>query len=192
MATAKDLGGITIVHGAANNLEIEELARFAVDYYNKKHNALLEFVTVISAKKQVVSGILYYITLMVKNGETKIVYETKVWVREWLNSKKVLKFKVVDDSTTEVGTGEIKDVPADTPHIQNLGAFAVDQYNQDNKNANLKFVRVIHAKEQVVEGFLYYLTLEAKDGKSKNLYAAKVWQLDSTELLEFNRVYDAL
>ncbi|XP_014505409.1 multicystatin-like [Vigna radiata var. radiata] len=198
MATANGIaGGITNVPGAPNNVEIEHLARFAVDYYNKNENAVLEFVTVISAKKQVVSGVLYYITLMAKDGETKNVYETKVWVREWLKSKKeVLDFKLVDDSIREVIEGGVNDVPADTPHIQNLGRFAVDQYNKD-QNANLEFVRVIHAQEQIVEGFLYYLTLEAKDGESKNVYEAKVWErswINSTLLVEFKLklVNDAL
>ncbi|TKY57106.1 Cysteine proteinase inhibitor 12 [Spatholobus suberectus] len=58
--------GITDVPGAANSVEIEKLARFAVDEYNKKENAALEFVKVISAKKQDVSGVLYYITLEAK------------------------------------------------------------------------------------------------------------------------------
>ncbi|XP_014504953.1 multicystatin-like isoform X2 [Vigna radiata var. radiata] len=195
MATANGIpGGITNVPGAPNNVEIEHLARFAVHDYNHKNNAALVFVTVISAKTQVVSGVLYYITLMVKNGETKIVYETKVWVREWLKSKEVLEFKVVDDSIGEGIDGGVNDVPADTPHIQNLGRFAVDQYNKD-ENANLEFVKVIDAKLQVVEGFLYYLTLEAKNGKSKNVYEAKVWErswINSTQLLEFKSVNDAL
>ncbi|WVY91045.1 hypothetical protein V8G54_036559 [Vigna mungo] len=193
MATAKvTVGGISDV--PANSVEIEDLARFAVDDYNNKQNALLEFVTVISAKQQVVSGVLYYITLEAKDGETKNVYETKVWVREWLNSKEVLEFKLVNTSTREVTGGGVNDVPADTPHIESLGRFAVDQYNK-NENANLEFVRVIDAKEQVVEGFLYYLTLEAKDGESKNVYEAKVWErswINSTQLVEFKPVTDAL
>ncbi|XP_047182096.1 multicystatin-like [Vigna umbellata] len=195
MATAKvTAGGITDVPGAANSVEIEELARFAVDNYNKKQNALLELVTVISAKQQVVSGVLYYITLEAKDGESKKVYETKVWVREWLNSKEVLEFNIVDDSTREVTGGGVSDVPPDTPHIEGLARFAVDQYNK-NENANLEFVRVIDAKKQVVEGFLYYITLEAKDGESKNVYEAKVWErswVNSTELVEFKPVNGAL
>ncbi|XP_047158259.1 cysteine proteinase inhibitor A-like [Vigna umbellata] len=132
MATAKvTAGGITDVPGAANSVEIEELARFAVDDYNKKQNALLELVTVISAKQQIVSGVLYYITLEVKDGESKNVYETKVWVREWLNSKEVLEFNLVDDSTREVTGGGVSDVPPDTPHIESLARFAVDQYKKN-------------------------------------------------------------
>jgi len=119
-------GGITDV--PANSVEIENLARFAVDDYNKKQNAVLEFVRVISAKKQDVSGVLYYITLEAKDGETKNVYETKVWVREWLNSKEVLEFKLV---STDTKGGGVSDVPSDTAHIENLARFAVDQYNKN-------------------------------------------------------------
>nr|AAQ14319.1 protease inhibitor [Vigna unguiculata] len=191
MATATvTLGGITDVPGAANSVEIANLARFAVDDHNKKQNGVLEFVRVISAKQQVVSGILYYITLEAKDGETKKVYKTKVWVREWLNPKEVQEFNLVTDSAIGTKDGGVGDVPSDTLHIENLARFAVDQYNK-NENANLEFVRVIDAKEQVVEGFIYYITLEAKDGESKNVYEAKVWErswLNSIELLEFKPV----
>jgi len=64
-----------------------------------------------------------------------------------------------------------------------------------SQNANLEFVRVIDAKEQVVEGFMYYITLEAKDGESTNVYEAKVWErswINSTELLDFKPVDVAL
>ncbi|QCE04283.1 cathepsin F [Vigna unguiculata] len=191
MATATvTVGGITDVPGSANSVEIANLARFAVDDHNKKQNGVLEFVRVISAKQQVVSGILYYITLEAKDGETKKVYKTKVWVREWLNPKEVQEFNLVTDSAIETKDGGVGDVPSDTLHIENLARFAVDQYNK-NENANLEFVRVIDAKEQVVEGFIYYITLEAKDGESKNVYEVKVWErswLNSIELLEFKPV----
>jgi len=61
----------------------------------KKQNAVLEFVRVISAKQQVVAGILYYITLEAKDGETEKVYETKVLEKAWLNLKEVEEFKPV-------------------------------------------------------------------------------------------------
>nr|P25973.1 RecName: Full=Cystatin; AltName: Full=Low molecular mass protein inhibitor of cysteine proteinases [Glycine max] len=48
--------GFTDITGAQNSIDIENLARFAVDEHNKKENAVLEFVRVKSAKKQVVSG----------------------------------------------------------------------------------------------------------------------------------------
>lgn len=58
-------------------------------------NALVEFVKVTSAKKQVVSGTLYHITLEAKDGANKKVYETKVVEKPWLNSKEVIEFKEV-------------------------------------------------------------------------------------------------
>lgn len=60
-------------------------------------NAVLEFVRVISAKKQVVSGTLYYITLEAIDGGKKRVYEANVLEKPWLNLKEVQEFKLVGD-----------------------------------------------------------------------------------------------
>ncbi|RDX65262.1 hypothetical protein CR513_56089, partial [Mucuna pruriens] len=91
------LGGLTDITGAQNSVDIENLARFAVHEHNKNQmvtqNAALEFVKVISAKKQVVSGTLYYITLEANDGVNKKVYETKVLEKPWLNLKEVQEFK---------------------------------------------------------------------------------------------------
>ncbi|KAF2290067.1 hypothetical protein GH714_001713 [Hevea brasiliensis] len=59
------LGGVKEVEGSANSVEINSLARYAVDDYNQKQNALLEFKKVVNAKQQVVAGTIYYITLEV-------------------------------------------------------------------------------------------------------------------------------
>nr|6STJ_E Chain E, Cystatin domain-containing protein [saltans group]6STJ_F Chain F, Cystatin domain-containing protein [saltans group]6STJ_G Chain G, Cystatin domain-containing protein [saltans group]6STJ_H Chain H, Cystatin domain-containing protein [saltans group] len=89
-----------------NSLEIEELARFAVDEHNKKENALLEFVRVVKAKEQM--GVnpeemqtMYYLTLEAKDGGKKKLYEAKVWVKWWWgfhiwdNFKELQEFKPV-------------------------------------------------------------------------------------------------
>ncbi|MQL25257.1 hypothetical protein EI011_24530, partial [Escherichia coli] len=89
------VGGISVVEGSENSLEIQNLARFAVQEHNKKENAVLEFVKVVSAKKQVVSGTLYYITLEATDGGKKKVYETKIWEKPWLNFKEVQEFKLI-------------------------------------------------------------------------------------------------
>ncbi|XP_028780794.1 cysteine proteinase inhibitor [Neltuma alba] len=94
-------GGIQDVPGSQNSLEIESLARFAVEDYNKKENALLEFQKVISAKEQVVAGTMYYITLVASDGGKKKVYEAKIWVKPWLNFKEVQEFKLVGDAPAE-------------------------------------------------------------------------------------------
>ncbi|KAH7541953.1 cysteine proteinase inhibitor A [Ziziphus jujuba] len=95
------LGGIKEVQGNENSVEIENLARYAVDDYNKKENALLEFVKVVNTKEQVVSGTLYYITLEAIDGGKKKIYEAKVWVKPWENFKEVQEFKLIGDVPSE-------------------------------------------------------------------------------------------
>ncbi|PON74094.1 Cystatin [Parasponia andersonii] len=92
------VGGIREVQGNQNSLEIENLARFAVDDHNKKQNSVLQFVKVVNTKEQVVAGTVYYITLEALNGSEKKVYETKVWEKPWLNFKEVQDFKLVGDA----------------------------------------------------------------------------------------------
>ncbi|CAA6662183.1 unnamed protein product [Spirodela intermedia] len=89
------VGGAEDVGGAENGPEIEELARFAVDEYNKQQNGLLEFSRVVKAKTQVVSGIMHHLTVEVKEGGVKKLYDAKVWVQGWLNSKKLHDFKQI-------------------------------------------------------------------------------------------------
>ncbi|GMI97379.1 ARABIDOPSIS THALIANA PHYTOCYSTATIN 6, cystatin B [Hibiscus trionum] len=93
------LGGISQAEGSANSLEIENLARFAVDEHNKKGNALLQFKKVTNVKQQVVSGTLYYITLEAIDGDKIKVYEAKVWEKPWLNFKELQDFKLIGDAT---------------------------------------------------------------------------------------------
>nr|7NY8_C Chain C, Affimer K69 [synthetic construct]7NY8_D Chain D, Affimer K69 [synthetic construct] len=94
---------------ASNSLEIEELARFAVDEHNKKENALLEFVRVVKAKEQwhfdyQQYNTMYYLTLEAKDGGKKKLYEAKVWVKRQLrmgsmnNFKELQEFKPVGDA----------------------------------------------------------------------------------------------
>uniref|UniRef100_UPI004069929C Affimer (JR-Aff7) n=1 Tax=synthetic construct TaxID=32630 RepID=UPI004069929C len=88
---------------ASNSLEIEELARFAVDEHNKKENALLEFVRVVKAKEQMFQWrvefiTMYYLTLEAKDGGKKKLYEAKVWVKAAENFKELQEFKPVGDA----------------------------------------------------------------------------------------------
>lgn len=62
-------------------------------------NALLQFDRVVNTKEQVVSGTMYYITLEATDGNTKKIYEAKVWVKPWNNFKEVQEFKYVGDAS---------------------------------------------------------------------------------------------
>ncbi|PQQ12952.1 cysteine proteinase inhibitor 6 [Prunus yedoensis var. nudiflora] len=92
------VGTIRESQGSENSVETESLARFAVEEYNKKENALLEFVRVVNEKVQVVSGTLYYLTIEVTDGGKKKLYEAKIWVKPWAHFKEVQEFKLVADS----------------------------------------------------------------------------------------------
>lgn len=61
------------------------------------------------------------------------------------------------------------------------------------QNTFLEFARIVKAKEQVVAGKMYQLTLEALDGGKKKIYEAKVWVkpwMNFKQLQEFKQVDD--
>ncbi|KAF4356268.1 hypothetical protein CsatB_028600 [Cannabis sativa] len=92
------VGGIKEVDGNQNSLEIESLARFAVDEHNKKQNSLLQFEKVVNTKVQVVSGTMHHITLEALDGDKKKVYEAKVWEKPWMHFKELQEFKYIGDA----------------------------------------------------------------------------------------------
>ena len=62
------------------------------------------------------------------------------------------------------------------------------------QNALLEFGRVVGAKQQVVAGTMYYITLEATDGGKKKVYEAKIWEKlwqNFKQVQEFKLVGDA-
>ncbi|XP_052117105.1 cysteine proteinase inhibitor-like [Arachis duranensis] len=91
------LGGISTVEGSQNSATTESLGRFAVEEHNKKENTVLEFIKVVNAREQVVSGTLYYITLEAMDAEKEKLYEAKVWVKPWLNFKELQEFKLIGE-----------------------------------------------------------------------------------------------
>ncbi|KAF7819163.1 cysteine proteinase inhibitor [Senna tora] len=76
--------------------------------------------------------------------------------------------------------------------IDNLARFAIQEHN-NQQNTLLEFARVLKAKEQVVAGKLYHLTMEASDAGKKKIYEAKVWVkpwMNLMQLEEFKHVQD--
>nr|AWB97031.1 cystatin-like protein [Agapanthus praecox subsp. orientalis] len=92
------LGGVHEKEGTENSVEVEELARFAVDEHNKKENALLEFGRLVKAKEQVVAGTMYHLTVEAIEAGKKKIYEAKVWVKPWLNFKELQEFRHAGDA----------------------------------------------------------------------------------------------
>ncbi|GMI89976.1 hypothetical protein HRI_002666900 [Hibiscus trionum] len=85
--------------------------------------------------------------------------------------------------------------------VQELGRFAVEEYNRnhrirqrrfasgDGRSVKLVFSRVIEAETQVVSGIKYYLKIEATENKLSKTFESvvvvKPW-LHSKELLHFS------
>ncbi|OAY70220.1 Cysteine proteinase inhibitor 6 [Ananas comosus] len=80
--------------GSHNTLAKEDLARFALQHHNNNNNnnALLEFVRVVKAKEQVVSGMMHYLTVEVNDAGKKKLYEAKVITVDELRPYNILQW----------------------------------------------------------------------------------------------------
>ncbi|KAK8664923.1 hypothetical protein V6N13_084692 [Hibiscus sabdariffa] len=66
---------------------VVEIAKFAVDEYNKIGNAGLKLTTVVSGETQVVSGTNYRLILKATNKTATKTYRTIVWEDAFKNKK---------------------------------------------------------------------------------------------------------
>ncbi|KAF0923392.1 hypothetical protein E2562_006296 [Oryza meyeriana var. granulata] len=82
--------------GSENDLRTIELARFAVAEHNSKANAKVEFERLVKVRQQVVGGFMHYLTMEVKEGGVKKLYEAQVWERAWENFKQLQEFNPVE------------------------------------------------------------------------------------------------
>ncbi|XP_041027911.1 cysteine proteinase inhibitor-like [Juglans microcarpa x Juglans regia] len=100
-----------------------------------------------------------------------------------------------DDQSIRMKLGGVHDCKGsqNSGEIETLARFAVQEHNK-KENTLLEFTRVLKAKEQVVSGKIYYLTLEAIDAGKKKIYEAKVWVkpwMNFKQLQEFKNAHDA-
>ncbi|KAG2309436.1 hypothetical protein Bca52824_029184 [Brassica carinata] len=58
--------------------------------------------------------------------------------------------------------------------IESLARFAIQEHN-NRENKVLEFKKIVKAREQVVAGIMYYVTLEANEGSQTKNFEAKVW-----------------
>ncbi|ESQ52808.1 hypothetical protein EUTSA_v10017418mg [Eutrema salsugineum] len=58
--------------------------------------------------------------------------------------------------------------------IESLARFAIQEHN-NRQNKVLEFKKIVKAREQVVAGTMYHLTLEANEGGQAKNFEAKVW-----------------
>ena len=74
-----------------------------------------------------------------KSGFKYEINETKIWVKEWEDFKKVVEFKFVGDDSAK--PGGIINVPfPNIPEFQDLARFVVQDYNKKEVNSNDLFL----------------------------------------------------
>ncbi|BAS71501.1 Os01g0270100, partial [Oryza sativa Japonica Group] len=180
------LGGAHDAPSAANSVETDALARFAVDEHNKRENALLEFVRVVEAKEQVVAGTLHHLTLEALEAGRKKVYEAKVWVKPWLDFKELQEFRNTGDATTftnaDLGAKKgghepgWRDVPVHDPVVKDAADHAVKSIQQrSNSLFPYELLEIVRAKAEVVEDFAKFdILMKLKRGNKEEKFKAEV------------------
>lgn len=180
------LGGIHDSHSSQNSLEIESLARFAVDEHNKKQNSLLEFGRVVKSREQVVAGTLHHLTVEAIDAGEKKIYEAKVWVKPWLNFKELQEFKHAGDgpSITSADLGAKKDghkpgwqsVPTHDPQVQDAANHAIRTIQQrSNSLVPYELHEVSDAKAEIIDDVAKFnLLLKVKRGEKVEKFKVEV------------------
>ncbi|XP_037405330.1 cysteine proteinase inhibitor 12-like [Triticum dicoccoides] len=180
------LGGKSENPAAANSLETDGLARFAVDEHNKRENALLEFVRVVEAKEQTVAGTVHHLTLEALEAGRKKLYEAKVWVKPWLDFKELQEFRHTGDATSftisDLGAKRgghepgWRDVPVHDPVVKDAASHAVKSIQQwSNSLLPYELVEIVRAKAEVVEDFAKFdILMKLKRGTKEEKMKAEV------------------
>ncbi|KQK11176.1 cysteine proteinase inhibitor 4 [Brachypodium distachyon] len=106
----RKVGARTEVRDVEGNREVQELGRYSVDEHNRRRedDGRLEFGRVVSAQRQVVSGLKYYLRVAAaelpqqqqeeginnnnKAVEGERVFDAVVVVKPWLDSRALLRF----------------------------------------------------------------------------------------------------
>nr|WFP52520.1 cystatin [Aristotelia chilensis] len=186
MATTTTVGGLHESQGTQNSVEIDGLARFAVEEHNKKENRILEFARVVKAQEQVVAGTLHHLTVEVIDAGKKKLYEAKVWVKPWLNFKELQEFKHVGDvpSFTSSDLGVKKDghgpgwqsVPAHDPEVQGAANHAIKTIQQrSNSLYPYELQEIVHANAEVIEDSAKFdMLLKVKRGDKEEKLKVEV------------------
>eukprot|EP00897_Mesotaenium_endlicherianum_P001350 jgi/Mesen1/1242/ME000129S00342 len=182
------LGGNKEVKGAQNDVELEQLGRFAVEEHNSKENAGLSFGKVVAAKEQVVQGKMHTLTIEATKDGNKGHYEARVWVKPWENHKSLEGFKSMGPSLTAADLGAnrahdgVRDVAVDDATVSQAADTAVKALQQrSNSLLPYELKEVLSAKAKTEDGTLYTLALKLGRGKQEEHIEAEVHHSASGE-----------
>lgn len=74
---------------------VTEIAKFAVEEYNKQSKGSLKLDKVVKGETQVVAGTNYRLVLQAKEGTADNTYQAVVWEKSWLNVRNLTSFNLV-------------------------------------------------------------------------------------------------
>ncbi|KAH8522716.1 hypothetical protein Peur_041215 [Populus x canadensis] len=173
------LGGVHDSEASQNSVEIENLARFAVDEHNKKENAILEFARVVKAKEQVVAGTMHHLTIEAIEAGKKKIYEAEVWVKPWLNFMELKEFKHAGDvpvfTSSDLGVKRDghgpgwQSVPVHDPSVQDAANHALKSIQQrSNSLFPYELQEVVDANAEVEDDSSKFdMLLKVKRGSAE-------------------------
>ncbi|XP_031493253.1 cysteine proteinase inhibitor 3-like [Nymphaea colorata] len=135
------LGGFHPVQDVKNNKHVQELGKFAVAEFNKKHHeaAALVFVEVVEAQSQVVAGTNYRLLIKaLKAGYVKH-YKALVYEKPWENVKTLPSFEPGEYPDQEAAIAMRPALERTEPSAELGGNDAVDSlaHAQSMKALNL-------------------------------------------------------
>ncbi|WMV56704.1 hypothetical protein MTR67_050089 [Solanum verrucosum] len=99
----RKVGGRTPIKDVKTNKKIQELGKYCVEEYNhslRKYNQLMQndnieflnFVEVLEAETQVVSGIKYYLKISTFTLGIVKVYDAELVIKSWEKKKELIHF----------------------------------------------------------------------------------------------------
>ncbi|KAH7439756.1 hypothetical protein KP509_04G074800 [Ceratopteris richardii] len=179
-------GGIREVTSAENDLEVEDLAKFAVDEHNARQNSDLEYMGIISVQKQVVAGWLYHFKLRARSAGDINIYEAKVHIKPWERFKSLVHFGKAESSFTtadlgaHIGDGSnhmgLRVVPSEDPAVKEAAKEAL-KHIQARSNSlipyELKEVMQAHA-EVNDEHTKFHILLNVLRGPKEEQFKAEL------------------
>lgn len=175
--TTKKLSKRSLLVGGAMSIdpldeEVQKFGRHAVDQIDTGDGSKCEFLEIISAKRQVVSGLKYILTIRHKCGDDQKVCEANVWNQPWKNFTKV-DWSCPDSQRqvlSKFSFGGERDVSEEEmQELERLVIDALQVASQKNPAKNYNFVRITRASKQVVAGYSYNFEVDATDDEGHDV-----------------------
>lgn len=204
--TQRSQGGFTTV--SPTDTSVSEMADFAAAAISQSMNGPLSLLEVTSAAKQVIAGVKYRMTVLLKGLDNEILScNALVFDQSWTNTRQLSSFKCKDQSKTVVqrkrrSTLEQQCIPGgycavdlESDDVKEIASFAVTEISKSSNSGALRLVRITSALAQVVAGTNYRIGLRLTGSSGSQNCEIEVFDQSWTrtrKLNTFHCVMDAV